>query len=86
MRMDLCVAYKILNCLRNMGGSANLTQLIRCSKSSATTVTRYVEILKQTKLIVENNGGRERVFKLTSRGEDFVLTFTKLLSIIKEKA
>ena len=83
MRIDLCVAYKILNCLKNMGGSANLTQLIKCSSSSATTVTRYVEILKQTKLIVEEGGGRERLFKLTGRGEEFVATFVRLLSIIR---
>jgi len=33
-------------------------------------------------MIEEEPGGRERVFKITRKGEDFILLFTRLLALL----
>ena len=85
MRVNLLVAYRLMVCIKGLGGSANLTQLIRCTKSSATTVSRYVEVLKQRELIEEEPSRRERRFRLTRRGEDFVFLVGRALALLGEE-
>lgn len=86
IRADLAVLYRYLLCIKEAGGRMNLTQLQKCGGGSMTTVSKYVEIMKAKGLIEEEEGGRERVFRITKRGEDYIFLFTRLLVLIGEEA
>ena len=83
-RVDLSVIYRLLLCLKENNGSLNITQLVKCSKSSATTIERYVEIMKAKGLITEEVN-RERRIKITRKGEDYLFLFSRLLALIGEQ-
>ncbi|BEP17068.1 hypothetical protein PYJP_04200 [Pyrofollis japonicus] len=85
LRADLATIYRYLLCIKEAGGKANLTGLQKCGGGSMTTVSKYVEIMKAKGLIEEEEGGRERVFKLTRKGEDYLFLFARLLALIGEQ-
>ena len=85
MGLDLLVAYRLMVCVRELGGSANVTQLIRCAGSSASTVTKYVRELLGQGLLEEVVGGRGRRVRLTRRGEDFLFLVGRALALLGEE-
>ena len=83
MPLDLAIMYKILTVIKEEG-ECNLSRIRERTKLSPHTVSKYVETLKVKGLIEEVRSGRERIFKITKRGLDFIFLFDRILILLGE--
>ena len=75
-RQDLGVVYRILLAIKE--GHRNVTKVTRATGLSPNTVEKYVEIMKAKGLITEERN-KERRFRITKKGEDFIFLFQRIL-------
>lgn len=84
MKYDLVTMYRILLAIKESPrGSLNLTELVKAARMSASTIEKYVEVLKKYGLIEEKTN-RERRFYLTTKGNDFLFLFGRVLALLGE--
>ena len=61
----------------------NITELIKELRMSASTIEKYVEVLKAYGL-VEEKANRERRFYLTRKGEDYIFLMSRVFALLGE--
>jgi len=73
--------YRILSALRESETkSLNVVDLVERAKVSPTTLEKYIEVLKARGFITEKRNKERRIY-ITSKGEDFLFLFSRLLAL-----
>mgnify|MGYP005630936695 CR=1 FL=1 len=81
--VELHTIYKILKCLYD-NGELNVSEMVKKCGVSYTTASKYSTILREYGFVEVEVKGREKKLKLTEKGMEYLLLFTRLLSLFKK--